>query len=236
MYFDLWALERFYDSALGRASATSVCCAVGKLARFRPGSRIVSFGFVDPIEPAVEPASFRLSLVPARLGARAVDGEHEKPTALCYLEELPLANESVDAAILLHALEYSESPRQLLQELWRVLAPAGKFILLVPDRFGFWCRSEASPFSQGEPYSKSQIRQFLSENNFTTLKDIGALHCPPIPRLALSGLWRSFDRFGLGPAGVIAILAEKREESAARAKVKEIQPAFVPAAGVGALS
>jgi len=236
MYFDLPALERFYDSPLGRASASSLCRAIEKLANFRPESRLVSFGFVDPIESAVAPAELSQSVVPARLGVRSVGDRNKTPSVLSYLEALPLANESVDAAIMLHALEYSDSPRRLLKELWRILTPAGRFILLVPDRFGFWCRSEVSPFSQGEPYSKSQIRQLLGECKFTMLKEIGVLHYPPIQNPVPLRLWRVIDRYGLGPAGVIAVLAEKREESPARAKVKEIKPAFVPAAGVGAFS
>lgn len=236
MYFDLPALERFYSTALGRASAASLNFAIRKLADFAPGSKVVSFGYVDPVAKAIEPAKLALSFVPARLGIGRTSAAPDIPKILSYLEALPLAKESVDTAILLHALEYSESPRNLLKELWRVLVPGGRCLLLVPDRFGLWCRSENSPFSQGEPYSKSQIRELLRDCHFTTLRDIGALHCPPLHRPVIGGLWRAMDRYGLGPPGVIAVMVEKREKALARATVKQLKPTFAPAASAGALS
>lgn len=236
MYFDAQSLERFYASALGRVSASSIGRAIDKLANFRSGSKLISVGYADPIRSAVAPAEFIMSLIPARLGVCKPGSRSGSSTVLTCLEELPLAKGSVDAALLMHALEYSDNPRQFLKELWRVLAPAGRFILLVPDRFGFWCRSEASPFSQGEPYTRAQIRQLLNECDFAALKDVGALHYPPVQRPVFSGLCNSLDRYGLGPAGVIAILGEKREETLARAAVKEFKPTFAPAAGIGALS
>lgn len=43
---------------------------------------------------------------------------------------LPLANDSVDAVVLHHALEFSESPHGLLREAHRVLAPQGNLLII----------------------------------------------------------------------------------------------------------
>ena len=54
--------------------------------------------------------------------------------------ELPLIDEGADRILLVHMLEWSEKPRELLRELWRVLAPNGRLLLVVPNRRGLWAR------------------------------------------------------------------------------------------------
>jgi len=43
---------------------------------------------------------------------------------------LPLANDSIDAVVLHHALEFSEGPHALLREAHRVLAPQGQLVVV----------------------------------------------------------------------------------------------------------
>ncbi len=44
--------------------------------------------------------------------------------ALVFDEELPLPDAAIDRVLMVHSLEFAESPRETLKELWRVLAPA----------------------------------------------------------------------------------------------------------------
>ena len=48
----------------------------------------------------------------------------------------------------------------------RVLKDSGKLIILVPNRTGFWARSDSTPFGYGKPYSISQLAALLQKNQF----------------------------------------------------------------------
>ena len=41
-------------------------------------------------------------------------------------------------SFLLHALEEADSPRQLLREAWRILAPEGRIVVAVTNRRSMW--------------------------------------------------------------------------------------------------
>lgn len=45
-------------------------------------------------------------------------------------DSLPLANDSIDAVLLHHSLEFSQSPHRLLREAHRVLAPQGHLVII----------------------------------------------------------------------------------------------------------
>lgn len=88
-------------------------------------------------------------------------------TALVFDEELPLPDSSIDRVLMVHALEFAENPRETLKELWRVLAPGGRLVIVVPNRRGVWARMEHTPFGSGRPYSRGQLTALLRETNFT---------------------------------------------------------------------
>jgi hypothetical protein len=49
---------------------------------------------------------------------------------LSALDAWPVATESLDAVLLIHGLEFSESPRETLRECWRCLRPGGRLVLV----------------------------------------------------------------------------------------------------------
>jgi SAM-dependent methyltransferase len=53
-------------------------------------------------------------------------------------EELPIQNQSIDAAILPHTLEFEENPHQILREVDRILVAEGKLIFLGFNPFSLW--------------------------------------------------------------------------------------------------
>src|SRR5690606_13995139 len=53
-----------------------------------------------------------------------------KLAALADFSQLPLAEESIDVALLHHVLDFSESPHQLLRETARVLIGRGHLVIL----------------------------------------------------------------------------------------------------------
>ena len=93
---------------------------------------------------------------------------------------MPLTDAAVDRILLVHALEMSADPAELLREVWRVLAPGGRLLAVVPNRRGLWARMDTTPFGHGRPYSRSQITQLLRETWFTPTGWGEALYVPPI--------------------------------------------------------
>ncbi len=64
---------------------------------------------------------------------------------------------AVDRVLMVRALEMSDDPERLLREIWRVLAPSGRLIAVIPNRRGVWTRTDHTPFGHGRPYSRAQI-------------------------------------------------------------------------------
>ena len=47
---------------------------------------------------------------------------------------------SVDFVLVVHGLELTDRRSEMLREIWRVLAPQGRALLVVPNRRGMWAR------------------------------------------------------------------------------------------------
>ena len=50
-----------------------------------------------------------------------------------------------------------------MRELWRVTAPNGRLIVVVPRRGGFWAQADNTPFGSGYPFSRGQLEKLLPE-------------------------------------------------------------------------
>src|SRR6478736_6493659 len=63
-----------------------------------------------------------------------------RPALATLIDEfsMPLPDAAVDRILLVHALEMSDDPERLLREVWRVLAPSGRLIAVIPNRRGVW--------------------------------------------------------------------------------------------------
>jgi SAM-dependent methyltransferase len=147
----------------------------------------------------------------------------------CLADEaaLPLPNALFDRVLAVHALEESDNPRVLLEEICRVMAPSGRVILAVTARHGLWANAENSPFGHGRPFSRRQLEQLVREAELSPLSWTRALYLPP---LGWASQWaEAFEQAGalLWPrfAGVILLEAVK-ETFAVRPKGR---PARVPA-------
>ena len=105
-----------------------------------------------------------------------------RPTLATLVDEfsLPLPDAAVDRVLLVHALEMSDDPEGLLREVWRVLAPSGRVMAVIPNRRGVWTRTDNTPFGHGRPYSRSQITQLLRQTWFTPTAWGEALFMPPV--------------------------------------------------------
>jgi SAM-dependent methyltransferase len=156
-------------------------------------------------------------------------------TALVDESEMPLPDGAVDLVLLVHALEMSQDPAQLLREVWRVLSAGGKLLAVVPNRRGLWARMDTTPFGHGRPYSRSQIIHLLRETWFTPMGWDEALYVPPIARrwfLRSAFAWeRAGSTISAPFAGVHIVEATKQVYRAlpVRLKKRQLVPALEPA-------
>jgi hypothetical protein len=76
-------------------------------------------------------------------------------------------------------LETTESLRPLLRQVWRVLSPAGRIVVVAPNRTSLWAQFETTPFGHGRPFSRAQLHRLLVDAMFTPTASTTCLHMPP---------------------------------------------------------
>lgn len=214
MTSDVSRLIEYYRSPLGRLSRALLREEVIDLAGDLRGRRVLGLGFATPyLRFTLQKAERVLAFMPARQGASAWPREGPSRTVLCDPLEMPLTDAAIDLTIAIHALEHVSDAEELMRELWRVTAPNGHLLLVVPRRRGIWAQRDNTPFGQGNPYSGGQLEQLLRDHSFVPEIWRDALFLPPVQSELFFKSARFFERFGrlLGPAmsGVICLRARK---------------------------
>lgn len=194
MYRSVYDLKSFYNSAMGRMVRRIMRERIREFWPNVRGLRILGCGYATPylrMYNEEEGAERVVAIMPASQGAHDWPPEGPCAVALAEQAELPIETNSIDRAILIHDLEYSEFLQSALQEVWRVLKSNGKVLIIVPNRTGLWAQADWSPFGQGTPYTASQIEFYLRDNRFVHERTEGALFVPPT-RSALTLKMASF--------------------------------------------
>jgi len=216
MHSDIVDLRSFYSTTLGRLAERSITMALSSIWASVPNERLVGLGYTLPwLERFGTDAERVFAFMPATQGAVVWPATGPTATALVFDEELPLVDSCIDRMLLVHSLEHVENPRETLNEIWRVLSPAGRVVIVVPNRRGVWARFEHTPFGNGRPFSRGQLTELLREANFTPAAWSDALFFPPVadtlhdavPQCAGAG----------GPAVLADLLRRDRGRGAKRA-------------------
>lgn len=233
MHADIVDLRQFYHSELGRMAEQSIATALTSIWPQLPEERLVGLGFAVPYLDRFRVGTERtFAFMPAGQGAVNWPQGEYSATALVFEEELPLPDSSVDRILMVHALEFAESPQESLKEMWRVLAPGGRLVIVVPNRRGVWAQLDYTPFGTGRPYSRGQLTRLLRETNFTPGASAEALYFPPTRLSGLLRLRRGFEKAGryLWPAfsGVIVVEAQKRLYQGLPVAVRASRRVFMP--------
>ncbi|MFK7866864.1 MAG: methyltransferase domain-containing protein [Alphaproteobacteria bacterium] len=158
-----------------------------------------------------------------------------KNSALMVKDDiLPFDNNAFDRLLLIHSLEYVNHRRKFLQEVWRILKKDGKITLIVPSRRGFWARNDKTPFGDGQPFNRQQLRRLLALEKFEITHIDRALYMPPVQNSALLRLAPAIERAGslITPqfGGVLIVEAEKRLYAPLFAKESVFSSKFIPKA------
>lgn len=214
MHLDVEDLRDFYATPLGTVARRLLAQRIRARWRRLHGGTLIGLGFASPFLGSFRGEATRIgALMPVGQGALVWPHNGPVMTSLIETESLPLPDNSVDRLLVVHCLEVADAVRPLLREMWRVLAPEGRLLMVVPNRRGVWARLDTTPFGHGRPYSRGQLEKLLVDALFTPLDWSGALHVPPIDRKILLRSAIAFERVGArfapGFAGVIVVEAKK---------------------------
>jgi len=243
---DVVDLRNFYVQQLGVVARRFVGQGIRSRWSDTRGLRVLGIGYPTPYLGLFRDEAERcLAAMPATQGVIRWPSTRPGLVALVEEDELPLTDSAVDRLLLVHALEMSSDPIELLREGWRVLAAGGRLLAVVPNRRGLWARMDTTPFGQGRPYSRSQITQLLRDAWFTPTGWGEALYVPPISRnwfLRSAIAWERTGATLSAPfAGVHIVEATKQVYRAIPARrekrklVPALQPVLAPSPGAAAL-
>ena len=238
MYLDVVDLRAFYASRLGVVARHLIGRRLAKRWPTLAGESVLGMGYATPyLEDLAGNAERVLALMPAAQGVVTWPLEGPNQAALVEEDALPLPDASIDRALIVHCLEMVADPHDHLREIWRVLTPGGRVILVVPNRSGIWARTEKTPFGHGQPYGSGQLTGLLREAQLSPFGWTEALALPPIrgPWLRSGTTWERVGRT-LWPAFAGVVIVEATKQLYQRVAVRErrsrirsaLRPAWIP--------
>lgn len=231
-------LREFYATGLGNVARRLIAHRLRSHVESVAGRIVLGLGFACPyLNGWREQAERTLAFTLARQGV--VHWPDDAPAAVSLVDEcdLPLPESCIDLLLIVHALELTDDPAELLREAWRVLSPQGRALLIVPNRRGLWARSDLTPFGYGQPFSRTQLSRLLKDSLFLATGWSHALFMPPSNRRMILSAATGWERAGsrVSPAfsGVIIVEAIKQVYAVPKGKrvrryLPRLKPALLP--------
>src|SRR6201986_2321752 len=134
---DVVDLRNFYAQRLGVVARRFIGRGIRARWSDTRAMRVLGVGYATPYLGLFrEEAERCLALMPAPQGVVRWPSTRPALAALVEEDELPLTDSAVDRVLLVHALEMSPDPVELLRESWRVLAAGGRLMAVVPNPRG----------------------------------------------------------------------------------------------------
>jgi SAM-dependent methyltransferase len=241
MYADIVDLREFYQSPLGQTVQRVLQARLRRIWPNLKGERVLALGYGTPLlRPLLGEAGALIAMMPDAQGVAYWPREGPNISGLVDTGNLPLADQSIDRVILLHALEGSGAPFSMLREIWRILKSGGRLLLAVPNRRGLWAHSDRTPFGTGQPYSAFQIKDTLRDQGFLVDRTFRALYLPPSQSRMMLSVADVFEKYGEkifpGFGGLLLMEAGKQifapvGATARPSRHRLVLPLPVPAAG-----
>ena len=141
------------------------------------------------------------------------------PAALMSFSALPFRESSFDLIVCVHALERSGEASKFFNEIFRVLAPEGRLVLLGLNPWGPWWLRRKACFQQlGEfkPLTIAQIKKYVMPHAVIDRGRFG-VYCPSFsedPHRLTRWAWceKAGDRWWPAMANSFMLSAVKKEE------------------------
>jgi SAM-dependent methyltransferase len=197
MSHDIVDLRSFYAQPLGHMARRLINRAIRARWPDLRGMALLGLGYATPYLGVFrEEVERNFAFMPATQGVVKWPSASPSLTALVHETLLPLQDASIDRVLAVHALEVTVDARDMLREVWRVLAAGGRVLIVVPNRRGLWARMDTTPFGFGRPYSRGQLVELLREALFTPVGWDEALWAPPFARSSLLRTAVAWERVG----------------------------------------
>tara|TARA_A100001015_G_scaffold315794_1_gene428474 strand:+ start:932 stop:1678 length:747 start_codon:yes stop_codon:yes gene_type:complete len=238
MRLDVIELKEFYSGTeLGKTTKGLINRVLGTKIDTGMGSLTIGFGYACPFfENKIKDSENKdfLLLMPSEQGVVAWPEESKSVSVLVDEVSWPVNTSSADLILISHGLEVSDNQDFLLQEVLRVLKDNGKLIIIVPNRTGFWARSDSTPFGYGKPYSISQLTALLRKNQFQIDSITPSLYGFPAKRgywLKALLLWEKVGKKlnSLFLGGLLVVEARKDVYAVKNVKLSKVRRFFSPA-------
>ena len=207
---DVRDLTAFYDAPLGQLAHRAIAREIQNFWPDLRNYRVLGYGFAIPYLRAFRGTERTIAAMPAPQGVISWP-QDMNAALLCEEDALPFPDVFFDRILIVHGLEASESLRALLRQLWRILAPEGRILLIAPNRASLWAQVQTSPFGHGRPFSKLELEGLLKDALFEPGRWKRALFAPPFETVTRSGT--GWERIGArlfsGVGGVHVVEAAK---------------------------
>jgi len=215
MRVDVLALQRFYASPLGEAARAMAGRRLEALWPHADGLDVLGIGYATPYLERLRPGARRVAMMmPVAQGAEPWPSRTGGLTVLADETRLPFMDSLFDRVLVIHALEEADAVRPLLREIWRVMAPEGRLVVVAANRWSLWAQSDSTPFGHGRPFSRRQLSALLAEAMFEPIASARALYAPPVAWPPMTRAADAFERVGetIWPAlgGLVLMEAAKR--------------------------
>jgi SAM-dependent methyltransferase len=225
---DVRDLAAFYDAPLGQLARRAILREIRGFWPDLRNYRVLGYGFAVPYLRALPEAERAIAAMPASFGVMAWPAG-KNAALLCEEDALPFPDVFFDRILIVHGLESAESLRALLRQLWRVLAPEGRILLVAPNRASLWAQVQVSPFGHGRPFSRMELESLLKDALFEPGRWARALYAPPFETVTRNGA--GWEKLGAklfpGIGGVHVVEAAKSLYAAAVPKLlKGAKPAL----------
>jgi SAM-dependent methyltransferase len=197
MHLDAADLQKFYDSELGQIARRYVRTRLREVWPNVKGMAVMGVGYATPyLRPFQGEAARTIALMPAQQGVTIWPAPNGNLTALTEETALPLPDACIDRVVVAHLLETTESLRQLLRQIWRVMTPSGRMVVIAPNRTSLWAQVETTPFGHGRPFTRAQLNRLLTDAMFTPTASTTCLHMPPFGTGLLVRNGERWERWG----------------------------------------
>jgi SAM-dependent methyltransferase len=186
--------QSFYEEPIGQVTRRTIFRRVRLAWPDVRGQRVLGYGYALPyLRPFLGEAERVIALVPAQ---QELDSADLRFVAQSEEDAWPFVDSLFDRILIVHGLESAEATRPLLRQIWRVLAPEGRLLCVVPNRASLWSQIERSPFAQGRPFSRGQIDRLMRESLFVPERWDSALYFPPVRSRRLVRSGAAWERMG----------------------------------------
>lgn len=231
---DIIELKHFYLSPLGKVARRCIKNCIQRQWPEVEKEWVLGLGFATPYLRGFLEKNRVTAVMPAPQGVMHWPPEKANLVALADEAELPFPDGSIEKVLIVHALEYSDQAQAMMREVWRVLAPSGRVLVVVPNRRGLWSRMEGTPLAYGHPYNMNQMLRLLRRSMFAPVCTGTALFTPPSSYQLVQRMervWETLGPYVISPfGGILVIEAEKQIYAINAERAVAKKKLYIPAA------